>query len=46
MFGHNGNINRSTNDMKNKLRYLKSYVTSIITKLRMYKFKWLQEFSI
>ena len=34
ILGHNNFIKRSTNDMKNELKFLKPYEASIITKLR------------
>ena len=34
IIGHNGIIKRSTNDMKEELKFLKPYESSIITKLR------------
>ena len=34
MFGHNGIVTNSTNDMKNELKYVKPSEASIITKLR------------
>ena len=34
MFGHNGIIKHSTNDMREELRFMKPYEASIITKLR------------
>ena len=34
ILGHNGYIKRATNDMKEELKFLKTYEASMITKLR------------